>query len=135
MKSTPKKKFKEMVKKRSEIASFQSLLKEKEKLSKGKGLQYKEPNVQPYLWPGNNRSIDDMRKILQVRMRDISVRANFPNAYESTTCPSPECSLQETQQHIYSSGCWDNLKMNINLIPALQSMKMSSKAMCISNLK
>ena len=108
MKSIPKKKFKEMVKKRSEMASFERLLKEKEKVSKGKDLHYEELRLQDYLTPGNNLSISDMRKIFQVRKRDISVRANFPNAYKSTTCQSAGCDKKETQEHVYTSGCWNN---------------------------
>ena len=108
MKSIPKKKFKEMVKKRSEIASFERLLKEKEKVSKGKDLHYEELRLQDYLTPGNNLSISDMRKIFQVRIRDMSVRANFPNAYKSTTCQSAGCDKKEIQEHVYTSGCWKN---------------------------
>ena len=101
------KKFKELVKEAITKASFEKLLSEKEKLSKGKEIQYKQLKTQPYLLPGNNLNIDEMRKILQVRIRDAPVKDNFKNAYKSFVCSSPGCSSVETQVHLFNSSCWD----------------------------
>ena len=81
-------------------ASYEKLLLEKEKLSKGKELHYKQLKTQPYLLPGNNLNINDKRKILQVRIRDAPVKDNYRNAYKSTVCSSPGCSSVETQVHL-----------------------------------
>ena len=106
IKSTPKKKFKEMIKHAIEKASFKNLEKEKSKLSKGKEISYKYQKDQSYLKPGNNITLSDMRRIFQLRIRDISVRGNYPKAHQSTTCPFPGCSNEETQSHLFYSNCW-----------------------------
>ena len=67
---------------------------------------HKDLRTQRYLRPGNNLSIHQMRRILQVRIRDTSVRANFKNAYQMTNCPAPRCLDEETQFHLFSSNCW-----------------------------
>ena len=107
IKDMSKQKFKELVKGRTEKASLEKLLKEKNKLSKGKELEYTELKTQNYMRPGNKLSIHQMRKILQLRIRDTSVRANLKNAYQKTTCPALGCLEEETQFHLYSSDCWN----------------------------
>ena len=106
IKSTPKKKFKEMIKHSIEKASFENLLKEKSKLRKGKEILYEHQKHQGYLKPGNNINIHDMRRIFQLRIRDVTVRGNFPKAYQSTVCLFPGCSSEETQFHLFYSNCW-----------------------------
>ena len=64
----PKNKFKEIVKEAVEKASLRNLLKEKETLSKGKQLKYSELKTRPYLMPGRNLNITDMRRIFQMRI-------------------------------------------------------------------
>ena len=43
-----------------------------------------------------------MKKILQIRLRDIPVKGNFPGAHGNNLCPSEECSISgpETQSHL-----------------------------------
>ena len=106
IKRTSKRKFKEIVKHAIEKASFKNLQKDKNKLSKGKEIAYKYQKHQGYLIPGNNINIYDMRRIFQLRIRDISVRGNYPNSYPSTICPFPGCSKEETQVHLFYSNCW-----------------------------
>ena len=108
IKNIPKHKFKEMVKTFIEKASFTNLLEEKNKTSKGRNVEYNEFKMQHYLAPGNQIVINDMRKIFQLKIRDIPVRQNFPKAYNSMICPSSECDINETQQHLLDSNCWIN---------------------------
>ena len=75
-------------------------------LSKGNDLKYEELKTQSYLLPGNNLSINDMRRILQIRIRDIPVRRNFPNAHKSQNCLFKGCTEEETQAHLFNSSCW-----------------------------
>ena len=77
---TPKKKLKELVRESIKKASFEYLMSEKTKLSKGKGLDYKQLKTQPYPLPGNNINIHDIRRILQLRIQDAPVRKNFANS-------------------------------------------------------
>ena len=55
--------FKKLVKNKTELACFRHLLEEKSKLSKGSDISYTKFEMQPYLQPGNNLNIDQMRKI------------------------------------------------------------------------
>ena len=43
-----------------------------------------------------------------MRIRDTHVRSNFGNAFRSKKCPARECSEEETQEHLYSSSCWND---------------------------
>ena len=52
--------------------------------------------------PRSNLSIDAMRKILQLRIRDVgTVKGYFPGAYNNTKCPMPGCVEKMTQYHIF----------------------------------
>ena len=106
IKTLTKKKFKEIEKEAVRKASLQNLLNEKRMLSKGNDLKYEELKTQSYLLPGNNLSINDMRRILQIRIRDIPVRRNFPNAHKSQNCLFKGCTEEETQAHLFNSSCW-----------------------------
>ena len=110
IKNVPKNKFKELVKEKTKKASFEKLLKDRGKLHKGREIEYEELETQGYLRPGNQLNIHEMRKILQIRIRDTSVRANYKNAHKNTTCPAPDCNYEETQKHLYSSNCWIKVK-------------------------
>ena len=98
----PKGKFKELVKKSCEKACFNSLLKEKNILSKGREIQYSCLMTQSYLKPESSLVIDDMRWIFSVRSRDIDLRANFPNKNNDTSCVFKDCLERETQAHFWS---------------------------------
>ena len=108
IRNLPKNKFKEFVKEKVEEAAFTELVKEKYKTSKGNLLKYDELKTQNYLLPGGNLNYMDMKRILQMRIRDTPVRSNFGNAFGSKKCPASECSEEETQEHLYSSSCWND---------------------------
>ena len=103
------------MKKSVENASFERLNEERKRLSKGKNLEYEELTTQPYLLPGNSLTITDMRRIMKIRIRDIPVRGNFPNASKQTDCPASNCSSKETQIHLYESNCWTKNEENKTL--------------------
>ena len=112
--NTSKRKFKEIVRESIRGAAFQKLLSEKINLSKGKDLQYEKLKTQSYLMPGRNININDMRRILQLRIRDAPVRENFKSAYRNTNCPSPECRSEESQLHLFNSSCWMENQLSTN---------------------
>ena len=56
-----------------------------------------------------------MRRIMKIRIRDIPVRGNFPNASKQTDCPASNCSSKETQIHLYESNCWTKNEENKTL--------------------
>ena len=95
-----KTKFKDLVRKACEKACFSQCAQDKLELSKGKELFYEIFEVQPYLRPESKLSINDQRTILHIRMRELDVRANFPQAHESIKCTFP-CQENETQFHIF----------------------------------
>ena len=58
--------------------------------------------MQPYLQPGNNLNIDQMRKIFKLRIRDIQeIKGNCPKEYTSLECPMPSCKENMSQKHIF----------------------------------
>ena len=95
-------KFKQLVRNACEDASYISLLKEKKGLSKGSDISYVKNEPPKYLLPGSNLSLLSMRRILQIRIRDLPVRGNFSRANVDTSCPFPLCKTPgpETQWHL-----------------------------------
>ena len=108
-------KFKLLVKNACEKAYFFKLLEEKRQLSKGKEIRYEQFQIQPYLSPGFNLATDGMCRILKCRIRDLDVKENFPNAYNDTKCPFPNCKSSESQDHLISCNSYPD---NCNLIPS-----------------
>ena len=106
IKNTSKLKFKELVKSSIEKASFERLIEEKKRLSKGNTLVYEELKTQQYLLPGNGLTLTDKRRIFQIRIRDLPVKGNFNKAFNDSNCSAPGCSMKETQNHLYESSCW-----------------------------
>ena len=103
--SLSKVKWEKVVKEASQKACLASLLKDKNKLSKGKEIKYDALETQSYLQAGNNTDLDTKRKILRVRVRDIPVKGNFPNLYPDKKCPVQTCHEDETQKHVFHSRC------------------------------
>ena len=71
-------------------------------MSEGKEINYEHKKEQQYLSAGSNLSTDDSLMILKCRIRDLDVRGNFPNAYNDTICPFPQCTDYESQYHLAS---------------------------------
>ena len=77
-------------------------MKEKNKLSKGREIKYKEHKMQSYMKPGSGLAPDTARKIFSLRSRDLQIRGNFPNSHEDLSCVMPLCQERETQEHLWS---------------------------------
>ena len=107
--SLTKSKFKMLVKNSCKIACFNSLMKDKEKLSKGKEIKYDRLESQTYLNPGNNLLLETMRWIFRIRSRDLDIKGNYPNCYSDVTCVISERNERETQLHF-----WECQKYRMN---------------------
>ena len=109
--SFSKVKFKSFVRKSCERASFNKLIHDKSKLSKGKELEYCMSELQQYLTPGSYLSSDDVCNILKCRIRDLDVKGNFPMKYSDKSCPFPDCKATESQYHFATCGYYPHTKV------------------------
>ena len=98
-------KWKKLVKEACKAACLKTLQEDKSKLSKGKEITYTNLEMQAYLKSGNEVTTDLKRKILQVRLRDVALKGNFPKAYSSIECQMKDCKENETQRHVYYLDC------------------------------
>ena len=72
--------------------------------SKVKEIEYSELKMAEYLMPNlENISIDDRRKIFQIRNRMLPIAANFPADKSDKRC---WCGEVEDSQHIYICKYW-----------------------------
>ena len=100
--SISKKRFKEIVRNACKQACFLSLLSDKNKLSKGKEIEYSEFKTQKYLLPGTKMSTESIRWIFAIRSRDLPIRGNFPGAQSDNKCAIEQCPEQmESQYHLF----------------------------------
>ena len=102
-------------------AAFAFLLKQKEKLSKGKEIQYNQLKLQNYLKSGNNLSVEQMRIIFMIRSRNLPVKRNFSKQFPDTKCVIPQCQGQDSQIHLFYCECIDNT----NIISTLHTSEYS----------
>ena len=109
-----KAKFKSIVKQSCEKASFASLIKEKESLSKGNKLHFESLKIQSYFLPENGLSAENMRRIYQTKCRELDVKANYPSAYSDNKCPASGCKSEDNQKHLFESACFTNDHMITN---------------------
>ena len=96
--SLSKAKWKELVRKRTKSACFESLVKEKQKLSKGKEIMYSKFEMQSYLRSGNPLLTDTKRKIFKLRCCDLLLECNFPTAFSDIKCVTG-CDANYDQLH------------------------------------
>ena len=81
---------------------FRRLLADKQKLSKGKEINYYKFETQNYLKSGHGLSVQTMRKIYHTRCRETFLKCNFPSSFSDKNCVSL-CNLgQDSEMHIYS---------------------------------
>ena len=100
--SYSKKKFKVIVRNACKQACYMSLISDKNKLSKGKEIEYSELKTQNYLQPGSNVSTESVRWIFAIRSRDLPVRGNFPGAQRDNKCAIEQCPEKlESQYHLF----------------------------------
>ena len=72
--------------------------------SKGKEIEYTEMKMAEYLMPNlEKNSIDDRRKIFQLRNRMLPIEANFPSKNSEKRC---WCGEKEDSKHIYICKKW-----------------------------
>ena len=72
-------------------------------MSKGRELEYSSFETQSYLQGEYKLSKETQLKILHLRIRDVSVKSNYPRAFSDRSCSaSVLCSYEETQKHVYS---------------------------------
>ena len=103
-----KQKFKSMIKSACKEACFQHLLTEKNKLGKGSEIKYSKLETQNYLKPGNDLSIEIMRRIYHTRCREIDLKCNFPSRFSDKRCLSPCKDGQDREQHIFLCKYFSN---------------------------
>ena len=92
-----------MVKIRSRDTYFRLLLNDRNKLSKGQEIVYNSFELQSYLKPSSGLTIEEMKKIMKIRIRDVDLKCNFPNFYKDKKCiAAPLCPMEDSNSHIFS---------------------------------
>ena len=97
-----KPKFKQLVRDACKESCFKQLLLDKQKLSKGKEINYTESKTQNYLLSENGLSTEIMRKIYHTRCRELYLKCNYPASFSDKKCLSPCNEGQDCERHIFS---------------------------------
>ena len=106
--------FNKMLKESIKVKAFQYLMRKQR--SKGQEINYMELKMAEYLMPNyENLSIDDKRKIFEIRNRMLPIPANFPFGIEEKRC---RCGEIENTKHIYICKYWseENEKTSFEMI-------------------
>jgi hypothetical protein len=97
-------KFNRMIKEAIKVKAFEYLTKKRG--SKGLEIEYSELKMAEYLMPNfENHSIDNKRKIFEIRNRMLPISSNFPSSNEDQNC---WCGEYENTKHIYICKYWCN---------------------------
>ena len=95
-------KWKKLIKNKIREACFRSLIVDKQKLSKGKEIQYDKLETQLYFKPGNALSAETKRRIFKVRSRDLWLKCNFPHAFSDLQCVTGcDQNNRDDQKHLF----------------------------------
>ena len=95
--------LKKKVEEACEKTFFNSLIRKQKSLSKGSEILYIKFETQNYLKAESKVPTELQRKILHLRIRDVYVKSNFPQAFSDKKCSASElCPSEESQKHIYS---------------------------------
>ena len=106
IKMLTKAKFNQMLKKALAIRAFEYLTQKKG--SKGIEINYTELKMAEYLMPNQeNLSIEDRRRIFEIRNRMLPIPANFPLNKNVEKC---WCGEDEDMRHIYMCKYWTSEK-------------------------
>ena len=81
---------------------------EKQKLSKGKNLNYPSLQTQNYLKSGTGLSTQDLKQIYSVRTRNLFLKTNFPGMFSDDQCVNTNCEERDTEFHLFYSECFNN---------------------------
>ena len=92
-----KKKLKEVI----SDAAFKYLRKIKDQQSKGKEIHYQKFEIQKYLTSESQLSLTNMRRIFQLRTRNLPMKRNFPNKHTDLSCVVPECDKEDSQAELF----------------------------------
>ena len=98
--SMTKREVKQKLKEAISKAAFEFLLTKKTQQSKGKEVQYNKLETQKYLRPESNLSLTMMRRIFQLRTRNLLIKRNFPNKFSDWSCVVPECDKEDSQPEL-----------------------------------
>ena len=114
IKKQSKDSFKNLVKNKVKIAAFTYLSKIQETKSKSRNIKYSCLELQTYLKPGNDMTIQEKCFAFQARSRYIPVKCNFKIGLSDLKCR--KCGLEdETQEHIMTCPALeDNTVTNQN---------------------
>ena len=63
-------------------------------------MKYKTLETQKYLRPESNLSLTMMRRIFQLRTRNLLLKRNFPNQFSDLSCVVPECDKEDSQPEL-----------------------------------
>ena len=96
--------FNRILKEAIKVKAFEYLMKKRG--SKGLEIEYFGLQMAEYLMPNfENHSIDNKRKIFEIRNRMLPISANFPSSKEDKIC---WCGQNENTKHIYICKYWCN---------------------------
>ena len=96
---TAKSKFKKIVKEQIRLSALKHLQKLQESHSKAQNLSFKCLQLQDYLKPGGNLTINEKSFIFAARTRMINVRCNFKQGKNDLSCRKCH-TFDETQEHL-----------------------------------
>ena len=118
------KKFKEIVKVKTEVNAFEYLTNKKDSHEKVRHIKYESLKMQSYLKSNDlNISIRDRQFLFQCRVNDIDLRTNRTWKYEETHCISCKDKNQpETGAHILECKVLNDKNDKISYIPAFNDL-------------
>ena len=80
---------------------------EKQKLNKGRNLQYSSLKTQNYLKSGTGLTTQDMKQIYTIRTRNLYLKTNFPGVFSDDKCVNINCEERDTEYHLFYSDCFN----------------------------
>ena len=89
--------FKRLIRESCKEAFFEHLKLKKEKINKGKEINYPTLETQKYLQGEHKVSRELQRKIMQISIRGKYIKANFPMSFSDKLCSASDfCTSHET---------------------------------------
>ena len=93
--------FRTQLKESISKAALLFLRTKKDQQSKGKEVLYHKLEVQLYLRPESKLSLTTMRRIFQLRSRNLPIKRNFPRKYSNLKCVVSECKKEDSQPELF----------------------------------
>ena len=121
IKRQSKESFKNLVKGKIKTAAFAYLTKLQATKSKSKNIDYKCLELQSYLKPGNDMTIQEKCFVFQARSRYVPVKCNFKIGLNDLKCR--QCDLEdETQEHIMTCPALEENTVTNQNIPEYSAL-------------